>query len=200
MKRAFKTSQTCETFGTFVQFLKSHVYRVVLSERKKLVIMKKSGAERLKESKERKKEKVRERVRRFRERQREEVRNDGDTTNSSTFRNRTARKRAVDKVKVALPVTPEKRVEVVSAVLESPSIQQILVSKGVVSSSEQCKKAEMHDAMLKDAGSLLSEVKQSHSNDSRAAVQMGLSLICGETVTENKLQTSVAKSQLVGRW
>ena len=47
--------------------------------------------------------------------------------------------------------------------------------------------------MLKEAGSLLSEVKQSQSNDTRAAVQMGLSLICGETVTENKLQTSVAK-------
>ena len=51
----------------------------------------------------------------------------------------------------------------------------------------------MQNAMLKEAGSLLSEVKQSQSNDTRAAVQMGLSLICGETVTENKLQTSVAK-------
>ena len=100
---------------------------------------------------------------------------------------------------MALPVLLEKRVEVVSAVLESPSIQQILVSKGVVSSSEQCKKAEMHDAMLKDAGSLLSEVKQSHSNDSRVAVQMGLSLICGETVIENNLQTSVAKSLGINR-
>ena len=87
-----------------------------------------------------------------------------------------------------------KRVKVVSAVLESPSTWQILVSKGVVSSEEERKKAEMHDAMLKDAGSLLSEVKQSHSNDSRAAVQMGLSLICGETVTGNRLQASVAKS------
>ena len=161
--------------------------------------MKKSGAARLKESKERKREKVRERVRRFRERQREEIPSDGNTAGSSTFRNRTARKRAVDKVKVALPVTPEKRVEVVSAVLESPTIRQFLVSKGVVSSSEQRKKAEMHDAMLKGAGSLLSEVKQSRSNDSRAAVQMGLSLICGETVTDNKLQTSVAKSLGINR-
>ena len=199
-KRAFKMSQTCETFGTFVQFLKLHVYRVVLSERNKFVIMKKSGAKRLKESKERKRGKVRERVRRFRERQREEIRSDGNlAVDSSTFPNRMARKRAVDKVKVALPVTPEKRVEVVSAVLESPTIRQVLVSKGVVSSSEQRKKAEMHDAMLKDAGSLLSEVKQSRSNDSRAAVQMGLSLICGETVTENKLQTSVAKSLGINR-
>ena len=36
------------------------------------------------------------------------------------FRNRMAEN--VNKVKVALPVMPEKRVEVVSAVLESPTI------------------------------------------------------------------------------
>ena len=102
-------------------------------------------------------------------------------------------------MKVALPVTPEKRVEVVSAVLESPTIRQAVVSKGVISSLEQCKKAEMHDAMVKDVGSLLTEVKQGQSNDSRAAVQMGLSLICGDTVTESKLQTSVAKSLCINR-
>ena len=61
------------------------------------------------------------------------------------------------------------------------------------------KKAGMQNAMLKEAGSLLSEVKQSHSNDSRVAVQMGLSLICGETVIENNLQTSVAKSLGINR-
>ena len=53
--------------------------------------MKKIGAERLKESKDRKREKVREQVRRFCERRRE-IQNNGDTADSSTFRNRTARK------------------------------------------------------------------------------------------------------------
>ena len=57
----------------------------------------------------------------------------------------------------------------------------------------------MHDAMVKDAGSSLSEVKQSRSNNSRAAMQMGLSLVAGETVSEKKLQTSVAKSLAINR-
>ena len=39
------------------------------------------------------------------------------------------------------------------------------------------------------------KAKQSRSNDSRVAVQMGLSLICWETVTENKLC-----NKSIGRW
>ena len=80
----------CEMFVTFVQFLKSHVYRVIISEQNKLVIMKKSDAERLNESKEREREKVREPVTRFHECQREEIRSDGNTADSSVFRNQTA--------------------------------------------------------------------------------------------------------------
>ena len=161
--------------------------------------MKKSGAERLKESKERKREKVRERVRRCRERRKEEAleeaRNGAEDGEQmlSAFNNRTARKRAVDKVKEALPLTPEKRVEVVSSVLDSPTVRDALINKGVLTSTEQRKKAELHDAIVQDASSLLSEVKDSRCNDSRAAVQMGLSLLCGNTVSGNRLQSSVSE-------
>ena len=105
----------------------------------------------------------------------------------------------MDRVKEVLPVTPEKKIDVVSALLESPTLREALATKGGVASSEQRKKAELHDAMVKDAAYLICEVKQNHSNDSRAAVQMGLSLVCGTNVTENKLQASVSKSFGINR-
>lgn len=48
--------------------------------------------------------------------------------------------------------------------------------------------------LLFDASSLLSDVKESRCNDSRAAVQMGLSLLCGSMVCGNRLQSSVSEA------
>ena len=92
--------------------------------------MKKSGAERLKESNERKREQVRERVKRFRERKREEkieeLRGSPDENEESTFSKRVEEKRVVDKVKEALPVTSEKRIEIVLSVLNSATVYDAL--------------------------------------------------------------------------
>ena len=165
--------------------------------------MKKSGAQRLKESKERKREQVRERVKRFRERKREEkleeLRGSPDENEESAFSNRVAKKRAVDKVKEALPVTPEKRIEVVLSVLNSPTVYDALVRNGTICSLEQRRKLELYDAVVKDAGSLISEVKEGRTNDSRAAVQMGLSLLCGNTVNEKRLQSAVSRTLGINR-
>lgn len=164
--------------------------------------MKKSGAERLKESRNRKKEKVRERVQQFRECQREEVckeiRNYSENE-ASAFSSLTTRKQAVDKVKEVLPVTPEKKVEVVRILVESPTTREALVNKGVVASSELSKKAELHDAIVEDARSVLSSLKEKRIDDTRAAVQMGLSLLCGETVKNNNLHSTLSKNLSINR-
>lgn len=67
----------------------------------------------------------------------------------SYFEVPSVRKQAVDKVKQALPLTPGKRVEVVSLVLDSPTVQHALIDKGVLASSEQHRKAELHDAIIR---------------------------------------------------
>ena len=100
--------------------------------------MTKSGAERLKESFERKKQQTRDRVQRFRAKKkeiRETYRGSG-----GPFKHRGAKKRAVDKVKDVLPVNPEKKAAVLSAAFESPTALQTLALKGLVSSKVAKKK------------------------------------------------------------
>ena len=110
--------------------------------------MKKSGAERLKESIERKRAQIRERVQRCRakkgERLRETKRTDRcekekDGTSAGPFKHRGEKKRVTDQVREALPVTPEKRAAVLSAVLESPTTRQTLTLHGLVLSPEEQK-------------------------------------------------------------
>ena len=169
-----------------------------MSRRTSIVfVMKKSGAERLKESIERKKQQNRERARRFREKKREELRETNRTGES--FKHRGAKKRAVDKVKEVLPVTPEKKVAVVSALLDSPTTRQTLALQGVVSSAEEQKRANINSVIVADARSLIQKIKDGRSKDSRAAMQCCASLLCGENVTENKMQKVVAETLSINR-
>ena len=100
---------------------------------------KKSGAERLKESKERKREQTRERVQRFHEKKREQLREakrsdscekDENTKLNGPFKHRSENKRAVDKVKQVLPVSPQKKAAVVSASVESQTTRRTLTLNG----------------------------------------------------------------------
>ena len=61
------------------------------------------------------------------------------------------------------------------------------------------KKAELHDAIVEDACSVLSSRKEERSDDTRAALQMGLSLLCGETVKNNNLHSTLSKSLNINR-
>ena len=62
------------------------------------------------------------------------------TDSGGPFKHRGAKKRAVDKVKDVLPVNPEKKAAVLSAVFESPTALQTLALKGLVSSKVAKKK------------------------------------------------------------
>ena len=159
--------------------------------------MKKSGAERLKESIERKKQQTRERVQRFRAKKKEL----GGTHRGSggPFKHLGAKKRAVDKVKEVLPVTPEKKAAVLSKVLESPTTRQTLALKDLVSSVEAKKEADVHSAIVADACNLIRTIKDGRSKDSRAAMQCCVSLLCGDNVSRNKMQKAVAETLTINR-
>lgn len=79
----------------------------------------KSGAERLKESIERKKQQNQERVRHHREKKRDELLESNRT--GEPFKHRGAKKRAVNKGKDALPSTPEKKAAVISTLIGNES-------------------------------------------------------------------------------
>ena len=155
-------------------------------------MMKKSGAERLEESIERKKQQTRERVQRFRAKKKElRVTHRGS---GGPFKHRGAKKRAVDKVKEVLLVTPEKKAAVLSTVLESPRTCQTLALKGLVSSVEAKKEANVHTAIVADARNLIQTFIDGRSKDSRGAMQCCVSLLCGDTVSKNKMQKAVAET------
>jgi len=160
--------------------------------------MKKRGAERLKESIERKKKQSRERVQRFRAKRKEEL-CETHRASGEPFKHHGAKKRAVDKVKKVLPVTPEKKAAVLSAVLESPVTRQTLALKGLVSSVEAQKEADVNSAIVADARNLIQTIKDGRSKDSRAAMQCCVSLLCGDTVSENKMQKAVAETLTINR-
>lgn len=127
------------------------------------------------------------------------VRKNKDATSTAPFKHRGEKKRATDKVKEALPVTPEKRAAVLSAVLESPTTRQTLTLHGLILSPEEQKQSEINQAIVKDARSLITSLKDGRSKDSRAAMQCCTSLLCGETVTEKKIQKHVAETLSINR-
>ena len=86
-----------------------------------------------------------------------------------------------------------------SAVLESPTTRQTLTLHGLLLSPEEQKQSEINQAIVKDARSLITSLKDGRSKDSRAAMQCCTSLLCGETVTEKKIQKHVAESLSINR-
>ena len=70
-----------------------------------------------------------------------------------------------------MPVTPEKKAAVLSTVLESPTTRQTLALKGLVSSVEAKKEADVNSAIVADAHNLIQTIKDGRSKDSCAAMQ-----------------------------
>ncbi len=77
--------------------------------------------------------------------------------------------------------------------MESPTTREAVVNTGVVASSELSKKAKLHDAIVEDAHSVLSSLKEKRSD------QIGQSLLCGETVKNNNLHSTLSKTLSINR-
>ena len=86
-----------------------------------------------------------------------------------------------------------------SAVLESPTTRQALMLHGLILSPEEQKQSEINQAIVKDARSLITSLKDGRSKDSRAGMLCCTSLLCGETVTEKNIQKHVAETLSINR-
>ena len=116
-----------------------------------------------------------------------------ETPDMAVFKSRMAKKRAVDKMRKALPVTPSKKVEVVEKLVQSPQTRKALEKKGLVISREEEKEMEALKAITSDRTSGIKHLKRNKKNEGRAAFGAIKSLAFGETVKEKKLTSTVSK-------
>ena len=115
------------------------------------------------------------------------------------FPSRMAKKRALDLAKESLPATPAKKAALVAALIESPTTRGMLENMGHVRSPEEEEDAQIAAAAFKDVSTALQTTKRKRSNDARAAVNVGMSLLCGEAVSKARLRTKVAKKLSINR-
>ena len=118
---------------------------------------------------------------------------------SQAFPRRMAKKRALDSVRKNLPASPRKKVAVVAALVESPSTRKALEHMGRVRSPEDEEDTRIATAALNDMATALDATKNKRSNDARAAVNVGVSLVSGEVISNARLRTKIAKRLNINR-
>ena len=159
-----------------------------------------SGAERLRKSRERKKEVSRQTSRRHREKQ-QNLSNEGNQERPQmfTFPSRMARKRAVDAVSGKLPKTPEKKAAVITSLINSPRTKKILEDSGVILSEEEKSEFKLFRVVMNDATSMIANEKSKRNDNSRAAVSIGIAMLCGESVKASGLTSAASTTFGINR-
>lgn len=114
----------------------------------------------------------RERAKRYREKMK--ISNTATKESSTSqeqpqFPNRMAKKRALDKVKKAMPSTPRKKANILLEMSNSPRTRKILVKKGAMRTPEDEKEVETLRAVAQDLNEGLNDIKSDKSNSGRAA-------------------------------
>ena len=85
------------------------------------------------------------------------------------FRTGRRKKRATDKVKTTLPASPAKKAAVLESLVSSPRTRKQLEKRGVVTTPEEQREVATLKALASDISSGLAKVKDSGSNEKRAA-------------------------------
>lgn len=98
-----------------------------------------------------------------------------------------------------LPKTPDKKAEVIASLLNSPRTRNILSDRGLVFNEEQESTYRICNAMLQDVSSVISCEKTRRNDDSRKVMNVGISLLCGETIESNGLASKAASQLGVSR-
>ena len=163
---------------------------------------KESGAERLRKSIERKKEVSRETSKRYRENLKSRRSNDeesGGISERSPFASRMAKKRKIDDVRGKLPKTPEKRAAVLTSVINSPQTRKRLEESGVILSEEEQSQFKLFRAVINDAMSAITSEKLKRNDTSRAAVSIGIAMLCGESVKASGLTSAASAAFGINR-
>ena len=114
-------------------------------------------------------EQTRERVRKYRERRRQERNVEEILGGGAPFPNRTKKKRVTDKMKTTLPASPAKKAAVLESLVSSPRTRKQLEKRGVVTTPEEQREVATLKALASDISSGLAKIKDSGSNEKRAA-------------------------------
>ena len=124
---------------------------------------------------------------------------DSHGTAASFFPSRMAKKRAIETAKNALPGSPRRRTEVLTALLESPNTRKALSAAATVNTPEQEEEVKLARALLKDVSTVLEATKHRRSDGARATVSIGLSMLCGPSVAEGKMRKSLSEALNINR-
>ena len=103
--------------------------------------------------------------------------NEVDDT-ESFFPSWMAKKRTVDNAR---------RMEVLEALLHSPTMHKSLSKVATINSPEQEGEVRIARALISDLSSVLDATKPKHSDGARATTCVGLSMLCGSTVAEGNM-------------
>ena len=117
---------------------------------------------------------------------------------AAAFPSRMSNKRRIDLVKSHLPETPEKKVDVLAAIIESPTRRNGLENNGIIPSAVS-EEAQVAVAVMSEARDAINAMKDQRSDDSRAATQTALGFLCGEKVKTKRMKTKVSKMLNINR-
>ena len=106
-----------------------------------------------------------------------------------------AKKRTMDAVSDILPNTPEKKASIITSLINSPRTRKILEETGVILSEEDQSQFKLFRAVVDDATSMIANEKSKRNDNSRAAVSIGIAMLCGKSVKASGL-TSAASTAL----
>ena len=113
--------------------------------------------------------------------------------------NREEKRRAVNKIRNILPSTPEKRAAIIEELCNSLTIRPILEGRGLLNTVNAQHDIQVGRAVIADASSAVSAIKNQRSRDTTTALKVGLSFLCGENVSSSRLKTAVAKRLDINR-
>ncbi|CAC5382995.1 unnamed protein product [Mytilus coruscus] len=133
------------------------------------------------------------------ERKREENINDQrqneDLNMRNTFENRTEKHRALKKLKLSLPKSPDRRVTTMVAYLQnsnSPTVIK-LQSSEVISSPEEIEEYKTSKALTEDLRTVIDNCKRKRSDDSLKTMNVIISSVSLEKISDNKCRKKLAR-------
>lgn len=125
--------------------------------------------------------------------------NENVPSTSSFFTSRQEKKRALDKARKALPQSPRQRVEVLTALLDSPTTHKFVAGSVALNSPEQQEEVKLAKAIIQDVSSVVEETKNKRSDGARTTMHVGLSVLCGSHVAEGNMRKSLAQALNINR-
>lgn len=93
----------------------------------------------------------------------------------------------------------KKKAAVLTALINSPQTRKLLEESGVILSEEEQSQFKLFRAVINDATSAITSEKSKRNDDSRAAVSIGISMLCGESVKASGLTSAASTTFGINR-